>query len=257
MSLSDVFQVIYDGIVYDLLKYLVGPLIVTAAASVILKKVFHKLENKKEAIHFWIASFVAICTLFYFIGANVQKPGLVGSIQSVIGGSADNQQDTVMVITMSILNTGSMQSIAKNFHVEADANGVKYPATFTAMPTTFTFSNQILAGRPNTPDHITYHNEDNLLEKAMLPIQPGGIMPGILFVSFPGVSPSLLHGVVDYTVTWEDIFSKKYAATFKQTGVLATPLGYPGLHTEMVCPVPPANAPLPAQPNMTPVPKGG
>jgi len=236
-SISTFAQVIIDGIQYDFTKYIVGPLIVTAAGSIILKRVFHKLQDRKEQVHFWIASFVALCTLFYFIGSTIQKPVLVGSIQTAQTGNAPNVHGTLAVISMSVINTGTMQSIVRNWKVEAKIGSNTYAATFPLIKVPVVFSDpRNKTGNPTVG--IMYHPEDNILNK-LEPVQPGGVLTGVIFAQFENLDKDVFMQGADITVTFEDVYSNKYAAAVKTTPE-AKPVGIaPGAHTDLVCRAPP------------------
>ena len=45
---SNIGQVIWDGLTYDVLKYVVGALIMSAAAQYILRAVFHRLKERRN-----------------------------------------------------------------------------------------------------------------------------------------------------------------------------------------------------------------
>lgn len=237
--MSDLFHIILEGAAYDIVKYIVGPLIVTAALTVILRNVFKKLETWREAITFIVGCFIAVCTLFYFVGATKHGPILIGAIQQAQGGPSNGGHDTVMIISMSIMNTGDMQSIVKDWRVDASIAGVHYNGIFEEMPNTFTFNN-IPNGESNSPKSLTYKSEDNIVEKSITPIQPGAMLPGTLFVVFSNIEPATLRAAgADITVNFEDINSNHYSAASKISADIQPTGVVPGLHTQMVCPAPP------------------
>jgi hypothetical protein len=230
----DIAKIIFEGATYDFFKFLVGPLIVTVLATTVLKKAFHKLDELKETLYFAIGVFGAVCILFYSIGSSENKPTLVGTLQGVNYGPWRDGHDTVAVLEVAIINSGSMQTVAKTWDAEALIGGVKYQANLVSMPeSTFTFNFNNLPG-----SSITYHAEDQIAQKTN-PVQQGGLLSGILFVVFPGVQSSTFRGGAYFTVTFEDVFSRKYTATAAVTAQEATRISTtPGLHTQMVCPAP-------------------
>jgi hypothetical protein len=84
------------------------------------------------------------------------------------------------------------------------------------MPKTFTF-NEIPNVNKYQPESITYHSEDNIIEKGLTPIQVGGLLPGILFVGFQNIDPSLFKGGADFIVTYEDVLSKPYSMSIRSS----------------------------------------
>lgn len=196
--MSNIFHIILEGATYDIVKNIVGPLIVTTALAVIIRAVFKKLETWRETITFVIGCFIAVCTLFYFIGSTKHGPILIGAIQQTQGGPSNQGHDTVMIISMSIMNTGDMQSIVHDWKVDASIAGTHYNGIFEEMPSTFTF-NGIPNGESNTPKSLTYKSEDNIVEKSITPIQPGAMLPGTIFVVFRDIDPATLRAA-DITV---------------------------------------------------------
>lgn len=232
MAASDIFRIIVEGAFYDIVKYLVAPLAVTAAIGVILRVVFGKLQAAKEIIIFSVCAFCAVAMVFWVVGARSQQPNLVGGIQSVMTGSPDGR-NSFSVLTMAILNTGNMQSIVKNESVEATIGGVKYQGRFIPQPKDFTYTAPHIS--PSSPTALIYHGEDDLLSKAIYPIQAGSIMMGTLYVMFDNVSPEAFKAGADFAVTYEDIFSKSYVATIKSTAQMVDIGTIPGLHTDLIC----------------------
>jgi hypothetical protein len=250
MSIGDVLQAIGEGLFYDGVKYILGPLIVTAAGTVILKFVFDKLKSFKEIAIFAGSFFVAAAMFFYVLGSTTPQPRLVGAMQSSITAAAASPTDTVAIIALSVINTGSMQTIIKNWQVEASINGTKYIAAFPQMPDKFEVNLPNLG--EDSPLSITYHKEDDLLVKSASPLQPGALVTGTLFVVFQHVDPVVFKDGADITATFQDVLSKQYAATIKTTARFDKIGAVPGMHSELVCRVPPNRVPL-ASP-MTPRP---
>jgi hypothetical protein len=110
------------------------------------------------------------------------------------------------------------------------------------MPKTFTF-NKIPRTSLNQPESLTFHNEDNIVEKSLKPIEIGALLPGILFVVFQNVDQAVFRTGVTYTVTFEDVLSREYSATIKSSGQSSEMGLVPGLKTEMSCPIPPGGLP--------------
>jgi hypothetical protein len=225
------------------LRYIIAPLLMTTAFGGVLRFAFHKLKQRREIVAFGIGSFLLFLALMVFV-ARPQSPELNGGIQSVIAGQASgDERNTTAVFTVNITNTGNMQTIVKSWKVEASANGRKYDAVFPPMPSRFTFNNIPKNMTASQPESITYKSEDNILEKSLVPIQGGAIMPGILFVVFQNVDSSVFKAGADYTITFEDVFSKRYSMTISSSGKMDNISTFPGVHTEMVCPLPPGGIP--------------
>ena len=187
-------------------------------------------------------SFCAVLVILFVMGPREQHPQFVGAIPSLLS-AALGERDTVAVMSMSILNTGNMQSIVKNLSVEAQVNGTKYEGKFSTAPKQMTFNLPDLG--PASPSALKYVSEDDLLVKATSPIQPGAVMVGTLYVIFEGVPGDTFKSGADFTVNYQDAFSHPYAATIKSTAKMAVAGVLPGLHTEMVCRPPGGKLPTP------------
>lgn len=250
----DIAQIIAEGLTYDAIKIAVGSAMASVGATFIVGKLLRKLENKREAAYFFIASFVFIFVLVFIIAPRTQGPQLGGNIQAVTGGGINNDHDTITVITVAVLNSGSMQSITKNWSITAKVNENTYDGSFlTPPPNNFAFNLKEEDARdngPQSPTGIVYHAEDSMLDKAINPIAPGGMMEGILFVLFRGVDPSVFKGGANYVVGFEDVLGRKYTFQFATSAKKNPFTTVAGLHTDMVCPAPPNIS----KPNSTPVP---
>ena len=221
-------------------KFIVVPLLMTIASAGVLRFAFNKLKKGKEIIAFGVGCFLLFLTLIVLF-ARPQQPELSGGIQSVITGQAPgSERDIVAFFTINIINTGSMQTIVKSWKVEASSNGRKYDAVFSKMPPTFTFNN-IPRSSPMQAESVTFKGEDDILEKALVPLQVGAIMHGVLFVLFQNVDSSVFKAGVDYKITFEDVFSKQYSMSLSSTGKMDNLATFPGVHTDMVCPLPPGD----------------
>jgi hypothetical protein len=236
MTLGDIVNTAVDGVTYDTLKYVAAPLVFTLAGTVVVKYAFKKLSEWKEIIVFSSSVFVALFITFVLLGNRPQQPQLTGAIQSVITGAINDNKDSVMVISMNVMNIGSMQSIVKNWSISASVNGSSFQGSFPMMPKTFSFTNaNSTAGNPSS---ITFHNEDSLLDKGINAIQQGSMLPGILFVVFTNVDASVFKFGADITVNYEDAFSKKYSASIKTSPQVGNIGMMPGLHSDLVCKLP-------------------
>ena len=203
---------------------------------------FGQLKKRKEQIAFGIGSFVLFLTLVYALGNRGQEPILTATIQSVFIGEGSTDRETFGAIALNVVNTGTMQTIVKNWRVSVEANGQKYDAVFPIMPESFTFRN-IPSSNPNSPTSITLHSSDNLLEKSLSPIQVGALLPGVLFFSFQNVDKALFKTGVTYNVSFEDVFSRHYSAQITSNASIGNVGLTPGVKMDAVCPMPPGGLP--------------
>jgi hypothetical protein len=243
--MEDFFKHVVENITSAvLLNFILVPLIMMTAAGAIVRGAFDGLKRRREIIAFSVGSFVLFAALVYAVGSRPQTPQLSGTIQGVVAGNVPGggERDTVAVITANVVNTGTMQTIIKNWRVTARSNGREYQATFPVMPDAVGFNN-IPAVSPNQPSAIVYHKSDNLLEKSLTPIQIGSMVTGLLFVAFQNVDSSVFKAGVDYKVTYEDVFSRQYSLEISTSGTIGTIGIAPGIKAELSCPLPPGGLP--------------
>jgi hypothetical protein len=187
------------------------------------------------------------------------RPQLAGSVQQITAGGYNNGHDTIAVVTIGVQNSGSMQSIAKNWSLTAKIGDNSYEGSFIIPPPkAFTFTlteTEIKENSASNPTGITYQGADNILDKVINPIPPGGLTEGLLFVQFRGVAPTVFATGASYTVAFEDVFDRKYSIPFSSSAKKGPFMMVSGLHSDLVCPAPsvPPNG-APGVPNATPVP---
>jgi hypothetical protein len=230
------FDNLAGGVAYDLFKYYVlGPLIVAILSTTILRYAFQKLHERREQIVFFVGIFAVFVVLFFFVGTKPQQPNLIGTIQQVAAGqTAPNSRDTIAIITIGIVNTGGMQSIVKQWRVQAKSQGNIYEGIIVPMQKNFTFDN-IPKITEDQPESVTYKAEDDIVQKGLSPIQTGAFLQGIMFSLFRNVDGSVFKGPMEYEVSYEDALSRKYIMPAKYSGQMGVFPATPGLHTEAVC----------------------
>ncbi|WP_315739689.1 MULTISPECIES: hypothetical protein [unclassified Bradyrhizobium] len=225
------------------LNYILVPLIMSTALGGMIRLAFGKLKDRKQQIAFGATSFVLFLLLIFSVGTRSPRPQLSGGIQSVMAGNAgQDERNTIAVLALNVVNTGSMQTIVKNWRVSARSNGRIYDAVFPTMPDNFVFNN-IPSTVPGQPEAVTFHKVDSLLEKSLTPIQTGAMLPGILFVMFQNVDPAVFKTGVDYLVTYEDVLSHQYSMEIKSSGSFGAIGLTPGVKMEATCRVPPGGLP--------------
>ncbi|MGB7100422.1 MAG: hypothetical protein WBD95_16875 [Xanthobacteraceae bacterium] len=246
---------VLGGIVYDVLKYVVGPLIVSALATSVLRLAFHKLTQFRELIVFGVGAFLMCVIVFFFIGTRPQQPTFEGAIQQAFSGPPlGSDRDVIAVIGLNIINTGAMQSIVKNWKVKAKIGDTTYDAALVQMPATFTFNN-IPRTTLNQPTSVTFHSEDLIVDRTIRPIEIGGMATGILFVEFQNVDANMFRGAVTFEVSYQDVLSREYTISLKGNGQMGTVSAMAGSHTEMACLLPPGSLPkIQTNPLATPKP---
>jgi hypothetical protein len=214
----------------------------STALGGILRVAFGRLKQRKEQIGFGLGSFVLFLMLVYSMGTSSPKPILSANIQTVFVGNGQTDHENIAAIAVNVINTGTMQTIVKNWRVSIEANGQIYNAAFPIMPESFTFRD-IPSATPNSPTSVTLHGSDNMLEKSLTPIQVGAMLPGVLFVVFPNVDKAIFKTGVTYNVIFEDVLSHQYSAQAKSNASVGAVGLTPGLKMDATCPVPPGGLP--------------
>jgi len=246
---QEIYRSVVDGTIYEVVRYLFGPVVVTAVFAV-LGAHLEWFKGLRQLFFVSIGVFVVALTCFSIFSPRPQSPQLAGTIESAISGPLNDNKDTVSVFVVDIINSGTMQSIVKNWTVTATINSRNYQGAFVVpAPASFTFT--MSDHEPNTPAGVTYHGDENLLDKTSFPIPAGGLTKGVLFVLFRGVSPDVFKVGADYTISYEDALSKKYSAYITATAQTGPVPFTSGIHAELMCPVTPPNSASPNPPNMS------
>ena len=186
-----------------------------AVVGAAIGKLTNRLETLKEATYIGIAIFVATAVVITLISPRAQSPQLGGNIENVLAGPL-NKTGTIAVFTVDVVNSGTMQSIIKNWSVTATVNSINYRGSILVPPPpNLTFNDP--DAPTGAPRAITFHGQDSLLDKASVPIPTGGETTGLLFIVFNGIDPGIFKAGVDYTVSFEDALSKTYTLRITST----------------------------------------
>ena len=148
----------------------------------------------------------------------------------------DNKPTAGLVIIASITNTGSVQTIAKNFKVAVAKDGNIYQGIVIGSP-------KIVSVSPYLPQDKTgpmyLVEEDVLYTKTATPLAPGSQVYGFLLVTFPNISGyKAIAGGAQIKTTFEDAFSNQYFDIAIPSGTDTDMRSvimrvYPGMHTKL------------------------
>jgi len=127
---NDILRLVIEGLTYDTLKKLSIAFVVTLGGHLIFRAVTDRLRERKEIVLYWVGGFALVMTLLIQLGSKPHEPQLTLGIATAMSGPMNDGRDTAWVLTVSMLNSGTMQSIAKDWTVEASVNGTKYPGAF-------------------------------------------------------------------------------------------------------------------------------
>jgi hypothetical protein len=178
------------------------------------------------------------------ISPRTQTPQLGGNIEYTIAGPLGDTGSTITVFTVDVINSGTMQSIVKNWSGSATINSLNYQGSFLIPPpASFTFNDP--AAAQGAPKAITYHGSDSLLDKSTAPIPAGGETKGLLFIVFSGIDANIFKTGADYTISFEDALSKSYTLRVTSSALKGRIGMTSGIHAELMCPVNPQTSPPP------------
>ncbi len=156
---------------------------------------------------------------------------------AILGQSEIDKKITVgTLIIVSITNTGSVPTIARNYRAAVSKDGNVYQGVVIACPETF----KMLPFLPeDKAGPIQFFAEDALYNKTATPIPPGGEVYGFLLVTYPTVSDyKALKGDYQIAILFEDAFSNRWWDIAIPTGPPPTTdfhsvmRVYPGMHTK-------------------------
>jgi hypothetical protein len=220
-----------------------------------LGKYLEWFKNIRELLIVSAGVFVASLTCFSIFAPRSQSPQLAGTIESVVFGPENDNKDTIAVFVVNVVNSGTMQSIIKNWSTTSTINSRTYAGAFLVPPpAALTFASQDKNIPAGSASGITYHGDDDLLAKTSFPIPAGGLTKGVLFILFRGVSVDVFKTGADFTVSYEDALSKRYSAYITSSAQAGPIPMSSGIHADLMCPVASPNPPQPGLRNFSPRP---
>jgi hypothetical protein len=251
---KEIYSSTIDGAIYDLIKYLFAPIVMSGVFALV-GQYLEWFKNFRQLLLVSAAVFVISLMCFSIFAPRSQSPQLAGTIESVLMGPMNDGKDTIAVFVVNVVNSGTMQSIIKNWSITSTINSRTYAgALLVPPPPAFTFTSQDKNVPSGTASSITYHGDDDLLAKTNVPIPAGGLTKGVLFILFRGVSSDVFKTGADFTIGYEDALSKRYSVYITSTAQAAPIPVSSGIHAELMCPISPPSAPPAAAPNFTPRP---
>jgi len=174
ISLSDIITSIVTGIIYDFGKHWLLYFLAIGSINLLLRYFTSLIKTNKDVLVLWVSMLVLLSATTYLVGSKPQEANLLASVSRVTTGASDDPKSTIAALEMTVVNNGTMQSIAGNWAVSASINGVKYDASIVEMPSRFTFA--LTMPPANGPNAITYHKEDALPQKQCPPYRQAGLL---------------------------------------------------------------------------------
>lgn len=156
---------------------------------------------------------------------------------TILGQSEIDKKITVgTLIIVSITNSGSVPTIARNYRVAVSKDGNVYQGVVIACPETF----KMLPVLPeDKAGPIQFFAVDALYSKTATPIPPGGEVYGFLLVTYPTISDyTALKGGYQIAILFEDAFSNRFwdiaipTSPPPTTDFHSVMRVYPGMHTK-------------------------
>jgi hypothetical protein len=152
--------------------------------------------------------------------------------QSVING----RMTPSSIIIVSVTNTGTVPTIAKNYRVSVVKDGNVYQGVILGCPETF----KVLPLLPeDKAGPMQFFGADALYNKTAAPLAPGAEVYGFLMVSYPTVFDyTALRGGYRIDIVFEDAFSNSWFDIATPTPDIPPNTDfrsamrvYPGMHT--------------------------
>jgi hypothetical protein len=188
----DIPRIVLEGATYDVVKFLIGAFLLSSGIPFVTSRIFKAVSGLKDILMFGGIVFASILVAFYVLAPRALEPNFVGGVNSIVAGPINGERDTIAIVTISVINSGATQSIIKRWSVEAVVDGQSYNGSFLIpAPKEFRFDNP--KSSTDAPIGIIYKGEDDIIQKAMTPIQQGGMVTGLLFVVFKDVPPAQLR----------------------------------------------------------------
>jgi hypothetical protein len=195
-----------------------------------LGKAFGLFKNKAQTTAALIlVPLFLFLVLFSITTANQATPDIYGiPLRTVYGGhTIDNKIDNVALLTMSIVNKGSMPSAILSYKVKTKLNVSTYDGQINNVPSSVT-----MFGDENRS--ITAYADSMIYNKTTQPIPAGGGVSGSLFCQFPTIGYEEMHGAKPtFIVTINDVTGRQHDIEFVPGSDKYTPQMIPGLHEDI------------------------
>ncbi|WP_297300114.1 hypothetical protein [uncultured Methylovirgula sp.] len=215
-SLSDIWNWVVQNLTWS---FIVRVLLMSAFITAALNRAFGLLENWKKQLWFFGAAVLLIGATAWALDdlrPRAKFQALITYLGTTLGppGGA--------ILTASIINAGSAQSVAMSFQLKTTIDGRDY----FGIPATVPANVQFIVGNQK----YTYHSSDSLVTKASSPIPQGGEVNGIALFVFPTIPPALLARPATFYFTFKDAFGESYNASIDTTGNMVPPtVDLPGI----------------------------
>jgi hypothetical protein len=215
-------------------------LVMTAVLTAGLDRAFGLLGKIRQKIWFFVVSSLIGLFLITTMGS---KPTSSLDAQVYYIGVSSGITPPVAFITVGIVNSGSVQSIAYGFNLTTVMDGRTYFGLPVTIPDKMVFN---IAGRA-----VEYVGSDSIVVKSSTPIPPGGETSGVAVFRFNDLPANLLGRPGPFTLHFVDAFGNSYSSVIELRAVAEAPnMDLPGLQ-QRIAPIP-SVTPTVQQPNPSP-----
>jgi hypothetical protein len=228
------FTAFIDAAVYEFSRYWVGVAFMTAASWLVVRFCFDRLRQFRDAFFFVVGMIALFFGLIYFFSAKQLWPALEPRIDSLMwGGNSDQIKGIPIIMFISIINTGGMQTIVRDYEVDIKQNGVIYKGRIIAIPQHIT-----LVARPNADGRasppVVFSGEDAIYKKTDRPIASGDIAEGLLLATF-NTDTNFIAGA-EAKLSFSDVFGRRYETSAMLLNVVEEWREHPGIKHESSTP---------------------
>ncbi len=196
----------------------------TGFAAVGLNKGFKLLETWRQKIWFSLIMLIGLSMLVMLFSETRPKPELFAIINSI---SISRGTPPTAVATVTIYNSGNMQSIVRGISLETSVDGRTYAGVPTTVP------DQVTVRYPQTS--VVYQGRDSLFVRGSIPIAPGGEIDGVALFVFHGAPSTLGDRPNTLKLLFHDVSGRRYERTIETTLNASVPtMELPGVSQKII-----------------------
>jgi hypothetical protein len=209
-ALSAAASFIGSQLAGQLLSEFVMAIAAALGITTAVKRGLGKLHDNKDTYWFFGSAFVVSLVLILSLQSLPSlKPDLHAQVlQTTEVGTFPNLNITTPVVQFAVQveNTGTMQTIAKNWKLTTTVDGHSYQGIGMQVP-------DILPIMDSKGFLLTYYRS-SLVEQALHPIISGGQVTGLLLFNFPNFHKDFFKNrSPTFEISFEDVNSREYSTS--------------------------------------------
>ena len=204
---------IESSIFWSLLQFAFLSLIASLASTLMLKRVFDLLPERKKTFTFF--GIMAAFLFLVFVGFGIKLPArpiMTASIDTAITAgqlfSTANVGDgpTDVFLLVEIANRGTLPSSLIGFSLDIEINGSVFHGVRSTIP-------QVVTLKTPTTTYRFVGSDSLIVKASSAPIPVGGVVSGLLGFRFLSLREAALPGTdAKMTLSFEDTFGNTYQA---------------------------------------------